>query len=91
MFRGLKIKTSGILCRFVSCISLRRHKNCRTTIHQKNDGQKLSFTKLPGHDGANTSAVSSSSDHAQIPGIEPDGVLDLTGGDVNLHAVVNLA
>ena len=52
---------------------------------------KSSFTKLPGHDGSNTSAVSSSSDHAQISGIEPDGVLDLTGGDVNLHAVVNLA
>ena len=45
---------------------------------------------LPGHDGANPAGVTPTSDHAQVAGVELDGVLDLAGGDVHLDAVVHL-
>merc|ERR1719228_1424260 len=44
---------------------------------------------LPRHDGSNTSTVSSSSDHAEVASVEPDGVLDLAGCNVHLDTVVN--
>merc|ERR1719400_524208 len=44
---------------------------------------------LPRHDCSNTSTVSTSSDHAEVSSVEPDGVLDLASGDVHLDAVVN--
>ena len=45
---------------------------------------------LPGHDGANPAGVTPTGDHAQVAGVELDGVLDLAGGDVHLDAVVHL-
>merc|ERR1719389_952109 len=45
---------------------------------------------LPGHDGANPAGVTPASNHAQVAGVELDGVLDLAGGDVHLDAVVHL-
>merc|ERR1719389_538260 len=45
---------------------------------------------LTGHDGANPAGVTPTSDHAQVAGVELDGVLDLAGGDVHLDAVVHL-
>merc|ERR1712203_955554 len=36
------------------------------------------------------SGVSASSHHAQVAGVEGDGVLDLTRGDVHLDRIVNL-
>merc|ERR1719295_893913 len=45
---------------------------------------------LPGHNGANTPGVTSSGDHAQVARVEGDGVLDLTGGNVQLDRVVDL-
>merc|ERR1719228_2814307 len=44
---------------------------------------------LPRHDGSNTSTVSSSSDHAEVASVEPDGVLDLAGCNVHPDTVVN--
>jgi len=44
---------------------------------------------LTGHDGSHPTGVTSSSDHAQVAGVELDGVLDLAGGDVHLDAVVH--
>jgi len=45
---------------------------------------------LTGHDGSHPTGVTSSSYHAQVTGIELDGVLDLAGGDVHLDTVVHL-
>ena len=45
---------------------------------------------LTGHDGANPAGVTPASDHAQVAGVELDGVLDLAGGDIDLDRVVNL-
>merc|ERR1719384_1765970 len=45
---------------------------------------------LTGHDGANPASVTPTGDHAQVAGVELDGVLDLAGGDVPLDAVVHL-
>merc|ERR1719376_112172 len=39
--------------------------------------------------GSNTSTVSTSSDHAEVASVEPDGVLDLARGNVHLDTVVN--
>jgi len=44
---------------------------------------------LAGHDGSHPTGVTSSGDHAQVAGVELDGVLDLAGGDVHLDAVVH--
>jgi len=44
---------------------------------------------LTGHDGSHPTGVTSSGDHAQVAGVELDGVLDLAGGDVHLDAVVH--
>merc|ERR550519_1270495 len=44
---------------------------------------------LPRHDGSNTSTVGTSSDHAEVASVEPDGVLDFASGDVDLDTVVN--
>ena len=51
------------------------------------EGSRVS---LSGHDGSNSSGVPASSDHAEVAGIELDGVLDLAGGDIDLDRVVNL-
>merc|ERR1712072_1292479 len=40
--------------------------------------------------GAHTSSVSSSSDHAEVSDLEGDDVLDFVGGKVQLDAVVHL-
>ena len=45
---------------------------------------------LTGHDSSHSTGVTSSSYHAQVTGIELDGVLDLASGNVHLHAVMNL-
>merc|ERR1719232_1179000 len=50
------------------------------------EGSRVS---LSGHDGSNSSGVPASSDHAEVAGIELDGVLDLAGGDIDLDRVVN--
>ena len=73
----------------VSFASLKRHKNCRTTIHQHINLAVEKFNK-PGHDGSNPASVTASSDHAKVTSVEPDGVLDLSSGDVNLDTVVYL-
>merc|ERR1712045_775239 len=41
---------------------------------------------LTGHDGSNHAGVTPTSDHAQVAGVELDGVLYLAGGDVHLDA-----
>jgi len=53
------------------------------------DNVEGSLMPLPGHNGSNTSSISSCSKHAEVAGVEPDGVLDLAGGDVHLDTVVN--
>ena len=44
---------------------------------------------LTGHDSSHPTGVTSSGDHAQVAGVELDGVLDLAGCDVHLDAVVH--
>ena len=45
---------------------------------------------LPGHDGSHSTSVSTSSHHAQVAGVEGNGVLDLTRGNVHLDGIINL-
>jgi len=45
---------------------------------------------LSGHDGSHTASVTSPGDHAEVAGVELDGVLDLAGREVHLNGVVNL-
>ena len=54
------------------------------------DDVERAWMSLPGHDGSHPPGVSASSHHAQVAGVEGDGVLDLTRGDVHLHGVINL-
>merc|ERR1711942_398307 len=44
---------------------------------------------LPRHNSSNTSTVSTSSDHAEVASVEPDGVLDFASGNVHLDTVMN--
>jgi len=53
------------------------------------DNVERSLVSLPGHDGSNSTTISTSSDHAEVASVEPDGVLDLPSGDVHLYTVVN--
>ena len=52
------------------------------------DGLTLLF--IPGDHSADTSSVSTTSDHAEVADLEGDDVLHLVGGQVQLDAVVNL-
>ena len=54
--------------------------------HHKN----LNFQYIPRDHGANTTGVSSSSDHDQVSNLEGDDVLHFVGGEVQLDAVVHL-
>ena len=45
---------------------------------------------LPGHDGSHSTSISTSSHHAQVGGVEGNGVLDLTRGNVHLNGIINL-
>ena len=45
---------------------------------------------LPGHDGSHSTSVPASSHHAQVAGVEGNGVLDLTRGNVHLDGIINL-
>ena len=45
---------------------------------------------LPGHDGANPASVTPTGDHAQVAGVELDGILDLARGNVHLDRIINL-
>ena len=52
------------------------------------DGSTL--LSIPGDHCADTSSVSTTSDHAEIADLEGDDVLHLVGGQVQLDAVVHL-
>ena len=52
------------------------------------DGSTFLFT--PGDHCADTSSVSTTSDHAEVADLEGDDVLHLVGGKVQLDAVVHL-
>ena len=54
------------------------------------DDVERSRMSLSGHDGSHSASVSASSHHAQVAGVELDGVLDLTRGDVHLDRIINL-
>ena len=54
------------------------------------DNVEGSGMSLAGHDSSHPAGVTSTGDHAQVAGVELDGVLDLAGGDVHLDAVVHL-
>ena len=54
------------------------------------DNVEGSGMSLAGHDGSDPAGVTSTGDHAQVAGVELDGVLDLAGGDIHLDAVVHL-
>ena len=45
---------------------------------------------IPGDHSADTSSVSTTSDHAEVADLEGDDVLHLVGGQVQLDAVVHL-
>ena len=45
---------------------------------------------IPGDHCADTSSVSTTSDHAEVADLEGDDVLHLVGGQVQLDAVVHL-
>jgi len=53
------------------------------------DNVERSLVSLPGHDGSNSTTISTSSDHAEVASVEPDGVLYLPSGDVHLYTVVD--
>ena len=55
------------------------------------DDVKRSWMSLPGHDGSHSTSVSTSSHHAQVAGVELDGVLDFTRSDIHLDRIVNLS
>jgi len=46
---------------------------------------------VTGLDGTNSSKISSSSDHAQVTGIEFDPVLDFAGGEVDFDGITDFA
>ena len=48
------------------------------------------FLFIPGDHSADTSSVSTTSDHAEVADLEGDDVLHLVGGQVQLDAVVHL-
>ena len=50
----------------------------------------LTFLFIPGDHSADTSSVSTTSDHAEVADLEGDDVLHLVGGQVQLNAVVHL-
>ena len=50
----------------------------------------LTFLFIPGDHSADTSSVSTTSDHAEVADLEGDDVLHLVGGQVQLDAVVHL-
>ena len=54
------------------------------------DDVKRSGMSLPGHDGSHSTSVPASSHHAQVAGVEGNGVLDLTRGNVHLDGIINL-
>ena len=54
------------------------------------DDVERSRVSLPGHDGSHSASVSASSHHAQVAGVEGNGVLDLARGDVHLDGIINL-
>ena len=54
------------------------------------DNVERSWMSLPGHDGSHSTSVSASSHHAEVAGVEGDGVLDLTRGNVHLDGIINL-
>ena len=50
----------------------------------------MNFCQIPGDHGADTTSISSSSDHNKVSNLEGDDVLHLVGGEVQLDAVVHL-
>ena len=50
----------------------------------------LTFLFIPGDHSADTSSVSTTSDHAEVADLEGDDVLHLVGGQVQLDAIINL-
>ena len=54
------------------------------------DDVEGSWVSLSGHDGSHSTSVPSSSHHAQVAGVELDGVLDLARGNVHLDRIINL-
>ena len=54
------------------------------------DDVERSWVSLSGHDGSHSASVSASSHHAQVAGVELDGILDLARGNVHLDRIINL-
>ena len=50
----------------------------------------MNFCQIPGDHGADTTSISSSSDHNKVSNLEGDDVLHFVGGEVQLDAVVHL-
>merc|ERR1719230_2560904 len=44
---------------------------------------------LPRHDGTNSTSITTSSDHAEVASVKPDGILDLARSNIHLHTVVH--